>query len=712
MKNIGLIMKRDLKNIFTNSMAVILAVGILILPSLYAWVNIYANWDPYGKQSTGNMKVAVAIGDEGLSFRGISVNIGEEIRKNLQANDMIDWVFLSKEDAVNGVLAGDYYAAIEIPENFSESIASILSDRFEAPQITYYANEKKNAIATKITDKVVQTIQSEVNETFIKTVADVASGVLGAELYGENGERSFSAVTLADDLMLAKTGVEDLQKTLDAFDGVFTQLLAASDALPEDALKTLFADLDSSVNSTQEAIKVVRSVSEGMLTSVDLLLESSAAELSQTAELLGNADNLLSVKALTNLNTAAGIISSQQKTISRLSYAFESVNSLLPAGTGGVIDLLDTLGSAQDQLALAGQFAESSLTGSGKGSRAAELSGMLSDVAEMLSETGATYRDTVRPALNNALDSVSATLADASSIASAIMENDALTSLRQTAKSAVSVDNGVMQDLSALLAGIAGNLERLSDLILGLNDKEAVNLLQNILVANGSALGSFLASPVSVDNDTLYSVANYGSAMAPFYTTLAIWVGGIILIAIFKTDVKKKKELGNITQTQAYFGRALTFVLFALAQGLIICLGDLYLLKIQCSHPFLFVFAGAAASLVFSFFIYSVVSAFGDIGKAIVVILLVVQLGGSGGTFPIDVTPAFFRTVHPYLPFTFVINAMRECICEMWKSDYWIDLLKLLSYVIAALVIGLFIGAIFRKPIRFFSEKIEETGLL
>ena len=115
---------------------------------------------------------------------------------------------------------------------------------------------------------------------------------------------------------------------------------------------------------------------------------------------------------------------------------------------------------------------------------------------------------------------------------------------------------------------------------------------------------------------------------------------------------------------------------------------------------------------MYSFFIYSIVAAFGDIGKAIVVILLVVQLGGSGGTFPIDVTPAFFRAVNPYLPFTFVIDAMRECVCDTWGADYWIDLLKLCAYVLVALVLGLLVRRVFRKPVRFFTKKIDETGLL
>lgn len=176
MKHILLICKRDLKNIFTNSMAIILAVGIALLPSLYAWFNIYANWDPYG--ATGNMQVAVVIEDEGYRYRNIDINVGEQIKENLAANDAIDWQFISKEEAITGIEAGKYYAGIEIPKGFSKSLTSIVTSDFTQPKITYYSNEKKNAIATKITDKVVETVQLEVNESFVTTVINVLGALL------------------------------------------------------------------------------------------------------------------------------------------------------------------------------------------------------------------------------------------------------------------------------------------------------------------------------------------------------------------------------------------------------------------------------------------------------------------------------------------------------------------------------------------------------
>ena len=215
MKMIFKIFRRDIKKIFRNSMAIILAIGLAVLPSLYAWFNIYANWDPYG--STGNMQVAVINNDEGAVIKTFTVDVGNQIVSNLKANKSINWQFVSKEEGINGVKAGKYYAAIEIPSGFSNSLTSIMSSEFEQPQIVYYANEKKNAIATKITDKVVQTVQTEVNESFITTIVNLMNQVFGFVL-DENdisGGALFSKIT--QEINEAKSAVSDLNNSIDGF---------------------------------------------------------------------------------------------------------------------------------------------------------------------------------------------------------------------------------------------------------------------------------------------------------------------------------------------------------------------------------------------------------------------------------------------------------------------------------------------------------------
>lgn len=712
MKTVLRVFTRDIKNITKNAMAIILAVGVLILPSLYAWVNIYANWDPYGKQSTGNMQIAVMIEDKGVAFRGLSINVGEQIKENLSGNDVIDWQFVDRDTGIEGVKAGAYYAAIEVPENFSESLTSIVTDSFEAPTLTYYANEKKNAIATKITDKVVQTVQGEVNASFIKTIADLISKLSGALVTNGKEGVSSTAQDLSSDIGLIKASVDGLQQTLGSFESVLTFVKDLSGTVPETDLEKLNRDLNGTIQNTQDAIRVTKAALSGLTSTVDVMLAQTSTEVSSAAKLLQGAAHLANAAAaVTNMKSASALVKNHQNRIASLLASLEALKTALPNATAldNTIARLKTVQAELDR-------ANESLTGATDGGSPAEtaeaIGKQLSGVSESLTAIGTDYKTNVQPTLTAAADSFADVLGDVSSILTAVTGNTDFSKLSETVGGSAETGVTILQDLSALLTRFSGRLNNLQTLVSGEEDKEVVNVLYNLLVTNGSSLSAFLASPVSVDTDTVYGIANYGSAMAPFYTTLAIWVGGIVMIAIFQTNVKKKKALGGVSLDQEYFGRGITFIVFALIQGLIICLGDLYFLKIQCNHPFLFILAGCCASIVFSFFIYSVTAAFGDIGKAIVVILLVVQLGGSGGTFPIDVTPAFFRAVNPYLPFTFVINAMRECVCETWGSAYWIDLLKLAAYVPIALIFGLLFRRLLKLPVRFFTKKIKETDMV
>lgn len=180
-----------------------------------------------------------------------------------------------------------------------------------------------------------------------------------------------------------------------------------------------------------------------------------------------------------------------------------------------------------------------------------------------------------------------------------------------------------------------------------------------------------LCLPVSIKSNVLYDVENYGSGMTPFYTNLALWVGGLILVSILKQEVDKDEKVRKFTAGQAYFGRWLLFVAVGLVQGLIVCVGDILLLKVQCVHPVAFVCVGVFCSFVYVNLIYALALTFKHIGKALGVVLVILQIPGSAGTYPIEMTPAFFQRLHPLLPFTYGISAMRECIAGMYGANIW-----------------------------------------
>ena len=351
MKNILKIYSRDLKKIFTNSMAIILAVGVLVLPSLYAWINIYANWDPYGKQSTGNMQIAVIIEDKGTKFKDIEVNVGEQIKENLSANDVINWQFVSKEEGIYGVKAGKYYAAIEVPADFSTSLTSIISDDFQMPQITYYANEKKNAIATKITDKVVQTVQTEVNESFVQTVIDVVSKALGVVVVDANDGSNSTVKKITTGIELVKENVVGLQTTLQSFDKIMQQLEKLDSSLVQADLNKLVNNVDSALKDTNDAIKVTRVAVDGITDTLGSVITQSSGTL------VSIANSINDINDTTNEATTAGLKSAQ--------IAVKDVNQKLTLFIGtleSIRDSLDTPVKGLDALIAALKDANNNLT--------------------------------------------------------------------------------------------------------------------------------------------------------------------------------------------------------------------------------------------------------------------------------------------------------------------------------------------------------------
>ncbi len=168
MKMILQIFRKDARRISTNVVAVVVIMGLCILPCLYAWFNIISNWDPYGADATSNIKVAVYSEDKGIDISGIELNVGASVVSALESNTTIGWVFTqSASDGINGVYAGDYYAALIIPENFTENIISFAKGEVINPEIIYYENDKKNAIAPKITAKAKTAVQNQVNSSYI-----------------------------------------------------------------------------------------------------------------------------------------------------------------------------------------------------------------------------------------------------------------------------------------------------------------------------------------------------------------------------------------------------------------------------------------------------------------------------------------------------------------------------------------------------------------
>ena len=342
-----------------------------------------------------------------------------------------------------------------------------------------------------------------------------------------------------------------------------------------------------------------------------------------------------------------------------------------------------------------------------------QIASVIQDGQKNLQTSRASFEKNVLPSLNQSLDSFAQLSGKVSGV---------LAGVEPSAEQLKNVTGDLKQTLSDTKTAMESTKEALDDVQKKLNtaitdlgalqSSDIYLSLKELTKKDTGEVAEFMHSPVQLETKSFYRVENYGSAMAPFYTNLAIWVGGIVLIAIFKMEVDKDEKIKSFTVTQGYFGRWILYITTGLIQALIICLGDIYLLKIQCKNPAAFIFAGLFASFVYVNLIYALSITFKHIGKALSVILVILQIPGSAGTYPIEMTPAFFQFVHPLLPFTYGINAMREAIAGIYGMHYWKNILCLAVFLPIALGIGLLLRPHLLNLNYLFDRKLAETDLM
>ena len=726
MKNIWKIFQRDMMRIRKNVIALVVIVGISVVPCLYAWFNIAASWDPYS--NTGNLKVAVASVDEGYegSLIPLEINIGDQVLSALRENTQMEWVFTTKDKATAGVKSGKYYAAIVIPKDFSNKMMSVFSENVEKPEITYYSNAKENAIAPKVTDKGASAVQRQVNQVFIETISDTTLTVLqavsnmteasGAETIVSNlntnlnrisGDLSASAGLLQSFSDMTVSAQNLLNSTTEFMQSAQTQSQESKQTFQK--RKDSFSDIDSALDAATDNVETALNATQSVYDEMNQTITKAFEAQSQDTETVASTLDTLAAKV-------QKIIDSYQSVRDAVASISDS-HSELASAVDAVVSRMDTSIKAQQELHDKLQNTAQSLrdTTTDIATAKKELQDLFATNGTQIADATNEYQSSMETSLNKLTDALDSSKTKISSLLSQLEKStDGIYSLTDAADSDLTQIQSVLADSGKLLNDAA---DKISDTTAKLDEMEQsgdFSELESIISGDRSSISSFLAAPVSLKTHKVYEIANYGSSMAPFYSVLSIWIGGIVLVAMLKVNVSEKctEGLENVKLYQVYFGRFITFLIVGLFQSTLIALGDLLYLGIQCEHPFLFLLACWFSSIVFVNIIYTLTVSLGDIGKAVSVILLVVQVAGTGGTFPIEVAPKFFQAVYPLLPFTHSMAALRETVGGMYGMNYWIDLGKLVIFLVISLIVGL----VLRKPIiklnDAFTEKLEETKLM
>lgn len=687
MRNIWTVFKTDIRTLSKCFFACVVVVAIALLPSLYAWLNIYSNWDPYG--NTGGISIAVASLDEGYTDAdGTYENKGNDVVADLRKATSINWVIVDTEEAAKGgVESGDYYAAVVIDKQFSRNMYRMLTDWTGKPAITYYENAKKNAVATKITDTAVETLKRSISENYLEVVIDgimEQSNLLAADLTADDPEAAVKGVLYQAQDLLHACG-----RMMDAFE------TAGGSGVSESSAAALEAAVASINKNLPDGAQLQQTAAE-----IQMRLNTALARVERVLEGLENA-----------IENAPDQKETQQKLLDAAD-TMDKTADALETWAAGLEDSGTEAGKIQAEAA---RQTAAECRKTAKQLRALAES---PDSADLLADCDALVKSlrtmvdripVTSKALQKELDTVAGQVADTME-GMAALAGDA-----KVMKTALAETADAVGDTMALLRPatekLLTSLESTIDDLEGLTTDEYMDTLVDILGGDPAVYGQYFPEMVQTSVNAVYPIANYGSAMTPFYTVLAIWVGGVILSSLIKIHARTE-GLIDPKPAELYFGRYLFFFVLSQIQAAVIVTGDLYILKVQCLHPGMLYLTGALTAFTFSLLIYSLALSFGDVGKAIVVVIMVMQIAGSSGTFPIELLPAIYQKIYRFFPFPYAIDAMRECICGMYGNYYWQQIGFLLLFAAAALLIGLLVRRPFMGLNHFMEEKLEETELL
>lgn len=837
MRNVFTIFKNDFRALTRHFLAFLIILAILFLPALYAWFNIYAFWDPYGK--TKDVNIAVVCNDRDyMDEDGKIINIGNQLVEQLKADKKIGYVFLDDADkAVDDLYAGKYYAAVIIEPDFTYNMYNFLNEDMFSPTINFYQNEKTNPIAVKVVEAAGDNVKQLVNKAYIQAVVETLFDKFNTFSEGVQGDNTVS---------MLKNTLAKIDRNLAQYDDTIDQFVAANNslvgtlnnsnstidytihllgneriniskqisylestkndlALINEEVNTLLTNLQDSVqkaiykldrlynggedpdtvketlkelerqyqelidylthsgisgSEAEDALSALNKVKDkitqlreqlGMNTQVDAnaadqlkadyneitvptvytavtgydyddLKQAQTTEQSMDTMMTFMADD--AKQRIANIQKNVKIAKTTDDADAR-----EQALTAAKDDTAVVTQELSALGTAMDAVEdaagttdkkaskAAAQAADNTKDAGDifddilKGNRDIDLIEYLQVISDLLGNARVALTEIVYPSIDTLLTNLQDSLGDLSSILLDLSDvmGKVPPIVNELGNTFGAVNNALVQ-----VKELIGNYRtRIADALGVLNGDTDDTRLQQVLDfmnVDPQSIAEFFASPVTIRSESVYPVESYGAAMAPFYTMLAIWVGCIILNAILKVDTPI--ELIGATTGQKFFGRYLIFALLSLIQTMVIMTGDLVIFGMDCAHPGLFILSGVVTSLTCSMVAYSMAIAFGNIGKALFVVFLIIQIAGSGGSYPIELLPDFFQQVYLFFPFPYAINAMREAIAGLYHNNYLIYLLQLLLFF----GVGLFVGLVLKRPLdginRYMNDQLDKSEMM
>ena len=709
MKQIIEIFKSDIKEIFRKVNTWIIIIGLIFLPSMYAWPNILSSWDPYSH--TNNIKVAVISEDEGATVEGKNVNLGESLITNLKGNKNLDWQFVSsKQQAENGVKIGDFYASIVIPKSFSSDITSITRGELKKATIEYTVNEKINAISPKITNSGASALANTIGKNFV----EVANGVIFEKLHeaGVKFEENLPAIEqvkekinhLNDNFTNYENSLNELIGKVDRGYNVLNTIQGTLPEIDRAATNSIML-----ANKTNVTIKNVENFNEIMLkninTQLDKVIEISG-EVVKVAELIQKKPtNPEEAKA--RMKSLDSRLEAAEKRLDIAKDIFEYLNSLSDQNLfQKQLTKINTMESDITKLRTLNKKIYSNIDN--YDAISTKVKADFLTISKRVNYNSIDFKKKlnteVAPLIKRVLTNADTKIRNVSSVISrAQAQIPTINAKISEAEVKIQTVQGKLLKLQGEMPEIKEKVQKLTGIVNKADGEIDTNALFNLLKVDYKQQAEFFANPVQLKENQLYHIKNYGSAMTPFYTVLSIWVGALLMSSLLTTKVEDEEN--KYKPYQKYFGRGLLFMIISLLQTLIITLGDMYLLGTQANSPYRFVIYALLISLLFSAIIYTTVCLLGNVGKAVCIVLLVLQIGSSGGTFPIQMTSSFFQALYPKVPFTYSISLLREAVGGVYIPAVNRDMKILLTYLVITLVGGAILVSLKARSAKLSRER-------
>lgn len=762
MRNVLEIVRNDFRVIRQNTMTGIMVFGLVLIPLLFTCFNVLASWEPF--ENTEKLKIAVASNDRGhrTDIGAIDVNLGNEVLSKLSRNHEIDWQITDSEDAIDGTKSGDYYAAIVLPENFSTELMTFYVRGTKAPKLTLYTNEKKNALSSIITSKGASGVIQEIDKNFTQVVASVGLGVITSLDEYLNTSDSKQALTRVqnrvDDTAARLRSGAQTARSLSTLVETTVPLVETADSILENAGARMdilrngsgdgnvAGDLEAAVGNVRDsvstALDATQSSYEGVRDRVNELVDGTQATSGATAD-------TFDAMAARFGQQADGLTAMRDRLEDTVGAVVPGVAK--PGYDRAISDLNTSIARTRGLQESFSAVAADLRGGRDTGSSISQAKDAFTAAIAAVENAKNSYEQNLRPQIDALSEPVSRLSNDIEVIGEDIrgirgtISGSPVDTLRKTSAATMGLSTR-FDDLAARFDEIHNALEEAKD----------TGDLSRIAEAVGddpSALAAQLAAPVQVEEDPVFPVQSFGAGMAPFYATLALWIGALLSSVLIRTTVRSRDgqkvgddEAENVvsdavddaqgdaasdeideptsdaqinaaqaedyTRVEKYFGRFATFASVGLVQSTLMVLGLQVYVGIEPAHRFLMLLAGWVISLVFMMIVFSFVFTFDNAGKAICVLLLVMQVSAAGGAYPLPLVPQWVQNISPWLPGTYAIDMFRSSIAGIYEADYWKLMFMLALFIIPSLILALGLQRIFEKGINGIKDAIEETKVM